>query len=70
MTQPKGLEQPGKENHVCLLQKAFYGTSISGKMWYETLKTSVRGLGYHQSKIDHCLFSWKRMGSKNYSPCM
>ncbi len=62
--QPKGLEQPGKEIHVCLLQKVFYGASISGKMWHETLKTSVRGLGYHQSKIDHCLFFMEKDGCK------
>ncbi len=30
MEQPKGLEAPGSEDHVCLLKKALYGTSISG----------------------------------------
>ncbi len=56
VAQPKGLEEPGKEDHVCLLKKALYGTSMSGKMWYETLKNTVKELGYRQSKIDQCLF--------------
>ncbi len=56
MIQPTGLEEPGKEDHICLLKRALYGTSISGKMWHETLKNTVKELGYQQSKIDHCLF--------------
>ncbi len=64
VVQPKGLEEPGREDYVCLLQKALYGTSISGKMWHETLKATVKGLGYQQSKIDHCLFFRDKAGCK------
>ncbi len=56
VAQPKGIEELGKEDHVCLLRKALYGTSISGRMWHETLKSTMVSLGYQQSKIDPCLF--------------
>ncbi len=62
--QPKGLKDPEKPEHVCLLKKALYGTSISGKMWHESLRETVRQLGYKQSKIDHCLFFRTRQGYK------
>ncbi len=54
--QPRGLEAADKLDHVCLLRKALYGTSISGRLWHEKITTVVKGLGYQQSKIDHCLF--------------
>ncbi|MCP4125689.1 MAG: hypothetical protein GY753_01340 [Gammaproteobacteria bacterium] len=60
----KGLEEPGMENHVCHLKKALYGTSISGRVWHDTLKTSVGKLGYAQSKIDHCLFFRSKEGMR------
>ncbi|MCP4327242.1 MAG: hypothetical protein GY791_02235, partial [Alphaproteobacteria bacterium] len=63
--QPKGLEDPRKPDHVCLLKKAlYYGTSISGKMWHEMLRNTVRQFGYEQSKIDHCLFFRTKRGYK------
>ncbi len=64
VVQPKGLEEPGMENHVCRLKKALYGTTISGRVWHDTLKTSVGKLGYAQSKIDHCLFSRSKEGMR------
>ncbi len=62
--QPKGLEGPRRPGHVCLLKKALYGTSISGKMWHEMLRNTVRQLGFEQSKIDHCLFFRTKQGYK------
>ncbi len=62
--QPRGLEVEDKQSHVCLLQKALYGTSISGRLWREKITTVVRGLGYQQSKIDRCLFYRTKQGFK------
>ncbi len=62
--QPRGLEVEDKQSHVCLLQKALYGTSISGRLWHEKITTVVKGLGYQQPKIDHCLLYRTKQGFK------
>ncbi len=43
-TQPKGLEEPGKENWICKLNKALYGTSISGNRWHRKLVEALKSL--------------------------
>ncbi len=54
--QPYGIYDYRYKNKVCLLQKALYGSAISGKKWHENVTTQIRELGYERSVIDHCLF--------------
>ncbi|MCP4314863.1 MAG: hypothetical protein GY789_02175, partial [Hyphomicrobiales bacterium] len=54
--QPKGLEAPEHNDHVCLLKKALYGSPVSGRKWHNKLVEAINSLGYTRSSIDHCLF--------------
>ncbi len=64
VVQPKGFEEPDKEDMVCKLVKALYGCSTSGARWHDTLKTTFTSLGYHRSSVDHCLYY--RKGKHTY----
>ncbi len=63
VSQPYGLEEHGEENKVCLLKRALYGCSISGKIWNEAITEAVESLGYKRSTIDHCLCARHRVSS-------
>ncbi len=57
VAQPKGMEDPMHRHKVCKLNKALYGMPMSGKCWHDALSSCITSqLGYHRSKIDHCLF--------------
>ncbi len=60
VSQPYGLEKDGEEEKVCLLRRALYGCSISGKKWNEAISAVIESLGYKQSRIDHCMYFRKR----------
>ncbi len=54
--QPYGLEEYGEEDKACLLKKALYGCSISGKRWNDAISRAIESLKYKRSTIDHSLY--------------
>lgn len=44
------------ENKLMKLQKSLYGLQESGRLWYETLRTTLSSLDLQVSKFDPCVF--------------
>ncbi|GJY91143.1 retrovirus-related pol polyprotein from transposon TNT 1-94 [Tanacetum coccineum] len=57
--QPLGFESNEFPNHVCKLDKAFYGFKQALKAWYETLSTFLTEHKFVRGKIDNALFVYK-----------
>ena len=56
MVQPPSYVDPTFLNHVCLLQKSFYGLKQAPKAWFERLSTHLLHLGFQASLADSSLF--------------
>jgi transposase InsO family protein len=56
MRQPKGFEQPGSEDKVCLLHKGLYGLKQAGRAWHQTIDPALRGIGLRPLASDHCVY--------------
>ncbi|KAA6409398.1 MAG: hypothetical protein FRX48_06951 [Lasallia pustulata] len=54
--QPTGFSAKGKEELVCLLNKALYRLKQSPRIWYKTISTTLKGLGFQRSEYNHGLF--------------
>ena len=54
--QPTGFSAKGKEDLVCLLNKALYRLKQSPRAWYKTISTTLKGLGFQHSEYNHGLF--------------
>ena len=46
MRQPKGYEEPGREQSLAKLKKGLYGLKQAGREWYATLHDFLIGLGF------------------------
>ena len=57
LSQPKGLESPGKEDWLWKVHKCIYGLKQSGHEWNQLITATVLELGFTQSKSDPCLFT-------------
>ena len=55
MRQPPGFEQ-GPPGMVCKLNKAIYGLKQASRSWFLTMQSTLKDLGFSQSKADHSLF--------------
>ena len=55
--QPEGYLIQGKEDHVCQLQKAMYGTKNAGRAWYQEISSKLLDQGFVRSENDPCLDS-------------
>ena len=62
MTPPPGLHRQG-ENLVCRLHKSIYGLKQASQNWLSTFATTVKSVGYIQSKANYSLFT-KSQGRK------
>ncbi len=60
VAQPYGLEEHDNEDKVCLLKRALYGCSVSGKRWNKAISGAIESLGYQRSTIDHCKYARRR----------
>ena len=56
MQQLKGYEVPGKEHHVCLLNRAIYRLRQSGCEWYEMLYGIMSKLNFKCCRVEHAVF--------------
>jgi hypothetical protein len=70
MEQPEGYVEEGREDHVCLLLKALYGTKQASKLFHDLVRSTLLGLGgavggaaCEQSDADCCLFIVRRGAS-------
>ena len=59
MAQPKGYEQPGREQLVCKLNKALYGLKQGSRQWYQKFDTFMRSQEFKRSQEDYCLYTKK-----------
>jgi Reverse transcriptase (RNA-dependent DNA polymerase) len=57
MHQPKGYEEPGKEDHIALLKKGLYGLKQGGRQWNKKLHTAMTTFGYKCISVDHCIYT-------------
>ena len=56
MAQPKGYEQPGREQLVCKLNKALYGLKQGSRQWYQKFDTFMHSQEFKRSQEDFCLY--------------
>jgi hypothetical protein len=56
MHQPPGFEVPGKEQHICLLQRDLYGLKHAGHKWYKHFCQVLYKLGYLRCQVKHAVF--------------
>ena len=59
MEQPEGFCVPNLEHHVIRLKKALYGLKQAGLAWWQTLRDSMKELGFEGLISDAGLFIWK-----------
>ncbi|CAK5279520.1 unnamed protein product [Mycena citricolor] len=62
MKQPRGFEEKGREDKVCLLLRPLYGLVQAGHIWYKTLSAEYQDLGYHKNATDLCVRTRKQGG--------
>jgi len=55
MRQPKGRKEPGKEDHLTLLQKGLYRMKQGGRQWNKKLHATMTKFGYTWVSMDHCI---------------
>lgn len=56
MEQPSGFEEPGKEDHVWVLQRALYGMKQAGRIWNQTLNDAMIGWGFTRLSSESCIY--------------
>jgi hypothetical protein len=54
--QPQGFGATGQSTKVCKLNKALYGLKQSPRVWYLTLTTYLKTLGFEPLTADNCIF--------------
>jgi Reverse transcriptase (RNA-dependent DNA polymerase) len=56
MWQPEGFIEKGKESYVCKLEKGIYGLKQSGRLWFQTLKSTLTKLGFKSGTADETVY--------------
>jgi len=57
--QPEGFLKPGKEDYVCLLQKASYGLKQSPRAWFYVIAEVLVDFDFKQSESDPCIWIYE-----------
>jgi len=55
MDQPEGFVVQGKEELVCRLKRALYGTMQAGKEWWMAFDNTYDEMGFTRSRADECV---------------
>ena len=56
MKQPEGFIVPGKEDHVCLLEKSLYGLKQAPRLWQKRLDVVLIDFVLKNSTADKCIY--------------
>ena len=56
MKQPPNFVDSAKSAHVCRLAHGLYGLWQSGHIWYQTLASTFKVLGFEVCTVDHAIF--------------
>ena len=56
MEQPKGFEEPGKEDYVWKLKKGLYGMKQGDRIWNKTIDGKMKAMDFKQISVKHCLY--------------
>ena len=56
MKQPEGFIQEGREDLVCELNKALYGTKQAPREWNRKLDKTLQNLGFKRMKTDNAIY--------------
>lgn len=56
MEQPKGFEEPGKENWLWEMLKALYGMKQAGRTWNKTMDGKMISWGFRAVDVERCLY--------------
>jgi hypothetical protein len=56
MEQPKGFEEPGKEDWVWELCKGLYGMKQAGRIWNKTLNQAMLDWGFKRLPCEWCIY--------------
>ena len=59
MEQPEGFRVPNLEHHIIRLKKALYGLKQAGLAWWQTLRDSMKELGFEGLISNAGLFIWR-----------
>jgi hypothetical protein len=59
MEQPKGFEEPGREDWVWELKKGLYGMKQGGRLWNKHMDTRMKTIGFTQLSVEHCIYYHK-----------
>jgi hypothetical protein len=59
---PKGVTLDGANRKVYVLQllRNLYGQKQAGRIWYERLLQGLLKIGFKHSKVDECVFYYKK----------
>jgi hypothetical protein len=57
MTQPEGFVEPGREDNLCLVLNALYGTKYAPYLFGEKLKKRVIEVRFKQLTVDICVYT-------------
>ena len=56
MEQPRGFEEPGKEEWVMRLMKSIYGMKQASRIWNQTFHNAVTEWGFERLECDWCVY--------------
>lgn len=60
MEQPKGFEEPGKEDYVWKLEKGIYGIPQGGRLWNQRMHEAMVKFGFTRVSVKHSIYSQTR----------
>ena len=56
MEQPRGFEEPGKEEHIWRIERGLYGMKQSGRIWNQTMNDQMLSWGFTHLSCESCIY--------------